>query len=160
MPVLKSHLYILKSSPPQTNTCWSGCREAELIGLEISYSLTLSNLHSNEHHSTMSSDVSMHQNTGNTTRMEEKHFKQTFRLSCCWSSLFQTLNKVFQRAFLPSFSKNLFISLTAPYPLVKYKFLIKILSSTFKPIVLLFVYTRVVVCFVVMATAAAGTPLD
>jgi len=48
-PVVKSHLYILKSSPPQTKTCWSGCREAELIGLEISYSFILSNLQMQHH---------------------------------------------------------------------------------------------------------------
>jgi len=36
-------------------------------------------------------------------------------------------------------------------------FFIKMMSSTIKPIVLLFDLIGVIVCFVVMATAAAGT---
>ena len=86
------------------------------------------------------------------------------RSRCCWPpyqtfllsiQLFQMLNKVVQRTFLSSFSRKFIGSLNA-FSKLEFNCFMKIISSTLKPIVLLFDHIGVV-WFVVMATAAAGT---
>jgi len=69
---------------------------------------------------------------------------------------FKLLIKSFNILFCHPLAGNSFVSLTASQHLANY-FFIKIISIL-KPIVLLFGHIGVVVCFVVMATAAAGTP--
>jgi len=70
---------------------------------------------------------------------------------------FKPLTKLFNMLLFYLLAGNSFVSLTAPWHLAQYKFLIKILSSTLKLIVLLSVYIRVVVFFVVMAMAMAAS---
>jgi len=53
---------------------------------------------------------------------------------------FKCLTKSFNVLFFQPLAGNSFISLTAPQPLAKYKFLIQILRFTLKPIVLSSVY--------------------
>ena len=47
------------------------------------------------------------ENRTHLLRLIITHLKQTSRLSCRRSSLFQTLNEVIQRAFLPSFVNSI-----------------------------------------------------
>ena len=72
---------------------------------------------------------------------------------------FNCVTKSFNVFFFHPLAGYSFISLIALEPLAKYNFLTKILSSTLKNIVFCLFCIGVGICFVVMATTAAGTPL-